>query len=266
MLSIIILTHGQVHLTKECLESIIQHTVGEYELILVDNNSPDNTLEYLNNIKKQLEGKRTVHVLHNKENKGFSGGVNPALQISSGEYIALVNNDIVVTPGWNRKLSNALINNKGLGIVVAATNLCGNDAMVKHARYKTMKEMQIFASEWAEENEGRLLKLPMVGFYCIMFSRKLYQEIGELDERFYPGYFEDDDYCIRTRLAGYFCGAAMDCFVHHNHQGTFRTMNGVGSIVLKNKRVFEEKWGVTATLGDGSYKYIDTILERENKK
>jgi GT2 family glycosyltransferase len=88
--------------------------------------------------------------------------------------------------------------------------------------------------------------------------------VGLFDEAFSPGYFEDDDYCIRTRRAGYRLTLCLDAFVHHAHEGTFRSMDRgtIGQVIARNKCYFESKWGVTWTGSEGQYAYIDEAVRK----
>jgi glycosyltransferase involved in cell wall biosynthesis len=97
--SIIILTCNQLEYTKKCLESILQNTDGPYELIIVDNGSTDGTVEFLESeISKKGEDVR-IKIIKNNANKGFAGGNNQGMAVASGDYILLMNNDVVVAPG-----------------------------------------------------------------------------------------------------------------------------------------------------------------------
>ena len=93
--SIIILTYNNLNYTKECLDSIKKYTKeGTYEIIIVDNNSTDGTVEYL---KSQPD----LKVIYNKENMGFPKGCNQGISLASNSNdILLLNNDTIVTNNW----------------------------------------------------------------------------------------------------------------------------------------------------------------------
>lgn len=100
--SIILLTYNQLDYTKLCIESIRKFTPkGQYEIIVVDNNSNDGTVEY-------LKAQEDLRVIYNDYNAGFPKGCNQGIEISKGESILLLNNDTIVTPNWLNNLDSVL--------------------------------------------------------------------------------------------------------------------------------------------------------------
>jgi len=97
--SIIILTYNQLQYTKKCIESIFQNTRKPFELIVVDNGSTDGTVEYLESEVRDRNRTVVIKIIKNSENKGFAGGNNQGIAAATGDYILLMNNDVVVTPG-----------------------------------------------------------------------------------------------------------------------------------------------------------------------
>ena len=103
--SIVILAHGELELTRACLDSIAAHTPERHELILVDNGSPDGTAAFL---ERYAAEHGHVRVVLNRRNAGFAAGCNQGLALSRGDAVLLLNNDTLVTPGWLGRLRRAL--------------------------------------------------------------------------------------------------------------------------------------------------------------
>jgi GT2 family glycosyltransferase len=84
----------------------------------------------------------------------------------------------------------------------------------------------------------------MVALFCAAMRRDVWEKVGELDERFEVGMFEDDDYCRRARKAGFEIRCLRDCFVHHWHQASFRLLGDeeYQRVYESNRRRFQEKW------------------------
>lgn len=78
-----------------------------------------------------------------------------------------------------------------------------------------------------------------------MLRRRVWEDIGELDEKYGMGFFEDDDYSMRAKKKGYSLACAEDVFVHHHLSASFNTMADERRRELfeRNKRYFESKWG-----------------------
>jgi GT2 family glycosyltransferase len=89
--SIVILMGNRHDMTRRCVESIFRHTYEAFELVMVDNGSTDGTLDYLENVTQS-------RIIKNSENRGFAAGNNQGMAVAQGDYILLLNNDIIVTP------------------------------------------------------------------------------------------------------------------------------------------------------------------------
>jgi len=241
--SIIMLTHNKLPLTHLCMESLYLHTsYPNFEVIIVDNASQDGTQAYLASLSQILPNLR---VILNEQNKGFAGANNQGIMHSCGDYIVLLNNDVIVTPGWLTRLIGYLERDPYVGMVGPVTNSAGNEQMIR-ADYTNLEELEAFAKRRAREYAGRYFQIPMLGMFCVVFRRKLLDEVGLLDERFGLGTFEDDDFCHRVKLKGYKLICAEDVFIHHFGKATMSKLGDKGYLKLfeHNRRLFEKKWGV----------------------
>ena len=96
--SVIIPSWNQLEFTRQCIAALVRHTRRPWELIAVDNGSTDGTALYLSGV--QDAAAVPVIVISNKENRGFPAAINQGLQQARGEYLVLLNNDVVVTDAW----------------------------------------------------------------------------------------------------------------------------------------------------------------------
>ena len=110
--SIIIPCWGQLEFTRQCLAALKSHTRRPWELIIVDNGSTDGTPDYLAGVSDMAN--MPVTVITNATNRGFPAAVNQGLKAARGEYLVLLNNDVIVTDGWLEQL---------IGLVNAKTGL-----------------------------------------------------------------------------------------------------------------------------------------------
>lgn len=238
--SIIVLTHNKLDFTQACIDSIRRHTAPRtYELIVVDNASHDGTATWL------CEQPDIVPIL-NPTNVGFPAGCNQGLRVARGDHILLLNNDTVVTPHWLEHLLTCLESDGRIGAVGPLTSSASYYQSIP-TTYRNAQEMDAFAWDVHKQNRGQWeRRLKLVGF-CILIKRAVIDVIGELDERFSPGNFEDDDLSLRVLLAGYDLVLCRDVFIHHAGSVTFREAATAFSDMLQvNAQKFSEKWGFVA--------------------
>jgi len=242
LVSIVIVTYNNLNYTIECIESIIRKTAyPNYEIIIVDNNSTDDTPKYLKNLQENYDN---IHVILNDENYGFAKGNNIGIQNSSGEYIILLNNDTVVTRGWLTNLIKHLQRDDSLAMVGPVTNSIGNEAKI-NVDYNSIEDMDWFAEQYTSMNFNKLYTdINVLAMFCVAIKRSIIEEIGYLDESFGIGMFEDDDYSLRVIDKGYKIACAEDVFIHHYGSASFRKLQDekYRLIFEENKKKFEDKW------------------------
>lgn len=237
--SIVILTYNKLKYTKQCIESIRSNTKkGTYELIVVDNCSNDGTKEWLKNQDDIIN-------VFNDKNLGFPKGCNKGIKISTGESILLLNNDVVVTENWLSNLTTCLYSSPKVGAVGSVSNSCPYYQAIE-TDYKSITEMQNFAQKYnTSDNNKWEERLKLIGF-CMLIKKEVIQKIGLLDEIFSPGNYEDDDYSIRIRSAGYKLMLCKDTFIHHYGGTSFKENNEYSRLLKDNEVKFKEKWGFTS--------------------
>jgi GT2 family glycosyltransferase len=157
--------------------------------------------------------------------------------------LVLLNNDTMVPPGWLSRLAGHL-DEPSVGLVGAVTNRSGNEAQIE-VPYRTVGEFLEFAAALARNCERRAFDIRVATMFCAAMRRDVYERVGMLDERFAVGLFEDDDYSMRVREAGYRVVCAEDTFVHHFGQVSLgdAAAGDYGALFHANRRQWEEKWG-----------------------
>ncbi len=248
--SIVILCYnGLVESTRPCLESIIANTpLDSYELIVVDNASVDGTAEYLETFAAQHAN---VRIQLNDTNKGYAAGNNDGIRLAHGQYVILLNNDTLLPDGWLHRLLNLFNEQPDVGMVGPVTNSAGNE---QHIELKGLNEKNFeeIAAVYVERHKGVWFTTEKLGFFCVAIRRTLFEKIGYLDETFGLGMFEDDDYCIRAKKAGFSLAVVEDCFVYHKGSVSFRKLADRDYVELfnKNRGYFFEKHGTLWTYTD----------------
>ncbi len=156
----------------------------------------------------------------------------------------LLNNDTIVTTGWLRRLLLALHGDAKIGLVGPCSNFVGSEQQIE-VGYESPTGLDAFAWEWGKANDAKLVESSRLIGFCLLIRRDVIETVGQLDERFGVGCFEDDDYCLRTIKAGWRAVIAQDAFVHHFGGRTF-VANGfdLAAILRENGRRFRDKWGL----------------------
>ena len=188
-----------------------------HEIILVDDGSTDGTRDWLHGLTAPPGPFR---VLLNEHNLGYAGANNHGAALAQGEFLALLNNDLVLTPGW---LEPLLAVHRRLG---PRAGLVGNIQL--NARTGTVDHAGIFINHQGKPEHTRSLPLgrrfrPLdawrpadaVTGACAVVRRDLFTRLGGFDEGFVNG-GEDVDLCLRSHAAGAVSAVALRSVVRHH--------------------------------------------------
>lgn len=202
--AIIVLTWNGKELTLDCLDSLSRLTYENTALFLVDNASTDGTVQA---VRERYGG--TVTIIRNGENLGFSRGNNAGIAAALGaghDMIMLLNNDTVVDPDLIAPLVDTMERSPGAGIVGPKIYyytppdhiwFAGGEVVLWRgvARHIGIREKD--AGQYNEERD-----VDYITGCALLARREVFERIGMLDHT-YRAYFEDTDFCMRARRAGY---------------------------------------------------------------
>lgn len=262
MTSIIILSYNTKEYTRMCVQSIRKYTNPQsYEIIVVENGSKDGSLNW-------LLAQPDIHLVVNDENAGFPRGCNQGLRIAQGEELLLLNSDIIVTPRWLEQLKTALYSSDDVGAVGCMSNECPETQKIDVSYGDNLDDMLLFAEKYNHSNASCWHKMPMLMGFCFLFRREIYETIGELDEKFTPGNYEDDDYSLRIRKAGWKLLLCKDTFIHHFGKSSFLASSNskekeeksrrYNHLLEKNRQYFLQKWNLSEKYGI-VHKFVEEI-------
>lgn len=243
LVSIIILCCNELEYTRLCIESVLKHSRNPYELVIVDNGSSDGTAAYLDELTHHA-GPERVTVIRNETNRGFAAGCNQAIAQAQGCYLVFLNNDTVVTSDWLSGLvAGALHDWPNVGLVGPLSNYAPPPQHVV-GEYPSLDALEPFTAKLRRRNAGKALQVGRLTGFCLLVRREVIEQIGGFDERYGTGFFEDDDFCVRARQAGFRLLLATDIFIHHFGSRTFNGLHLDGRAQLqKNLEQFRQKWG-----------------------
>ena len=240
--SIIILTWNGIEYTKKCLDTLKKHTeYNDYKIIIVDNGSTDGTVEYL----KSLDN---ISLIINPVNIGFVRGNNQAIKETDPDSdIILLNNDTEILTSqkkWIQNLHNTAYSKQDIGII--GCRLQRPSGMLQHAGaympIKTFWGQQIGSEEMDINQYPFTHEVECVAFACVYIKRELINKIGVLSEDYFS-YYEDTDYCLTAREAGYktvCCGAVT--IIHHENVSTKENKVSHSDLFETSQKTFKKKW------------------------
>jgi GT2 family glycosyltransferase len=215
--------------TREMISTI--YTKYPYKLLLIDNGSTDGTREFFTKLKEV----ENIDVTLFKENIGvgpaWNYGIQRAIRKYDSRYFFIPNNDILLHPDTIDTLLETV---KDENIALAtATDISG----------KVNTALDVLSLPMPSHEE--LTEAPE--FSCFMLKKETIEKIGYFDEKFFPAYFEDNDYHYRIRLAG--LNASKTNRAIYFHYGS-RTIKDNGQIrdtanygYTINREYYKEKWG-----------------------
>lgn len=236
--SLVIPTYNNLEYTKTCLNSIRKYNDrGTYEIIIVDNNSTDGTVEWL---KEQTD----INVIFNNENKGFPVGCNQGITIAEkSNDIFLLNNDTVIMQNSIFNLRMALYSEENIGATGAVSNNVSYYQQIEEqfSDFDGYSQYSLKNNIPDEERYERRVKL--IGF-AMLIKRSVLNKVGLLDERFTPGNFEDDDLSFRILKEGFELLLCRDSFILHFGSVSFgeKPLEYI-NLFKENSNKFKEKWG-----------------------
>jgi O-antigen biosynthesis protein len=219
-LSIVVLAWNKMELTRRCVESIRSGTRGVHELIVVDNASSDGGADYALAAADKA--------VMNTENVGFAAGNNSGLAVATGKYIAFVNNDTVMPPGWDLPITQTLDTEARVGMVLPAVTAAGNPVTVR-----------------TEPGESVDALLPFGEFpsgVVVVLRRSQLEALGGWNEGYERASGEDLDLAFTVWAHGLDVALDTRVLVEHVSQASMREVPGLTALYRRNLATFLDRW------------------------
>lgn len=249
--------------TIECLKSVSKINYSNYEVIVVDNASGDGSVATIRRVFP------AVTLIENKSNLGFAAGNNVGIRYAldkGADFILLLNNDTTV----DADLLNELV--AAYGTIPVAAFLGGKiffydkpDIIQYYGgRYSESHILEGHHNGEGEKDDGRfndVIESEYITGCAIFAHRSLLENIGLLDERFFV-YWEDGDWCLRAKSAGFKNYVIPGAKLWHK---VSRSTGGGSPIstfyVTRNRILFAKKHGYEVHFIMWSYYLISKVLK-----
>ncbi len=201
---------------QPCLESLVNRGKIDKEVIVVDNGSEDDSVEF---VKSHFP---EVRVIALDQNRGFAGAVNQGIQQARGNFVAVLNNDTIVAPDWLEVMCNFLKENPEVGFVASKILSCDESDVLDSVGHGITRSGYTFnigngvknANQY--NNPEEVFGAPAA---AAVYRKSMLQDIGGFDEDFFM-YLEDVDLSFRARLWGYKAMMVPGAVVRHVGAGT----------------------------------------------
>jgi GT2 family glycosyltransferase len=242
LVSILIPCCGMREYTKLLLPSLLKHTRPPFELLFLDVGSLDGTAEYLEGLAAGLPNVR-IEIVRAALDLDIPTATREALTKARGDYIALLNNDTVVTNGWLNQLLGLVNMSPAIGMVGPMSNYAAPPQHVESIPYRISPRnsgpgvksapqselldiavVERFASEFRETNKGKWLETERLGGFCLLLKRDVIRRAtnqGQLDKWTDLSLFDTDILSSKAREAGFTLAVCRDLFIHHFGTRTF---------------------------------------------
>ncbi|MCH6269417.1 glycosyltransferase family 2 protein [Neobacillus citreus] len=216
MISVIIINWNGINHLEKCLSSVEAQTYKNYEIIFVDNNSKDNSIQYVK------DNYPNIKIIKLDDNYGFCKANNIGIKSSNGQFIALLNNDTEVDKDWLLELVKPIKREKNIKFVASRMMLfkdrgkidnIGVDytisgSVIERGRFQKLSNEHIVEKETLIACAGAAL-----------YNKDFFDEIGWFDEDFFYSY-EDIDLSLRAYLYGGKGAYAPRSIVYHKLSAT----------------------------------------------
>lgn len=242
--SVVVPTAGATRRLELALRAVAAYTrAGAYEVVVIDDASPDAAA-----VERALRPHPGVRLERSGHNRGFSASVNAGVKLCRAPKILVLNDDVVVTPGWLDALAARLDADSAVAWVGPTSNDTGDEASID-AAYESLDELVAFAAR----QHGEPREVDKLALHCALLRRSSFEAVGGLDEGYLRGMFEDDDLSMALRARGQRLLLSPETYVHHAAGATLRTLSPLAYFACfeLNRRRFERRWQVRWRVREG---------------
>lgn len=197
--SVVLLNYNGMIYIRNCVQSVLQSDYENFEAIIVDNNSTDNSIDL---IEDEFKNDDRVNIIRSNENLGYAASNNLAARYARGSYLAFLNIDTIVEAKWLDELAQLLECDNTIGVAQPILLSLSNSSIYDSAGdyIDFFGNCFILGGGWEEKDNGQYDTVHDI-FSAWFTRRELVEEIGLFDEDFFMNY-EDIDFCWRVRLYG----------------------------------------------------------------
>lgn len=247
LVSIVILTYNSEKYIEDCLRSVEEQTYKNIEVIVIDNNSEDNTIKIVRRI--QGEFKRGFKIILNNKNLGYSKGNNIGIKESKGEYVVVLNPDVVLDKNYIQEIVNEFEKDPKIGSNQGKYYQLNNGTKTKiidTVGFKFFESGRLIDEGQGDEDVGQYeekREIFGVNGNAAAYRRMTLNDIKYKEEYFDEDFFfsaEDFDLAWRSKSGGWKCIYVPQAILWHDRTSS-KTISG-GWKEFKKTRKLQSLW------------------------
>ncbi len=210
---LVIINYNTLKYLKECIVSIKKNTQYPFNIIVVDNGSNDGSVQFL----KRLKG---ITLITNQENQGYARACNQGIMVGEGEFVVILNSDIIVSPGWLTSMVNIAKSDKQIGVV--GPKMVDERNKLVGAGVTKLNQFCSSRGTGLVDQVGLFDKTEdcySVGGACYLINREALRKVGRFDESYFF-YYEETDLSLRMLEKGYRVVYSPEARITHFQEGS----------------------------------------------
>ena len=236
LVSVIIVNYNRAELLQRCLESLLAPQGADFEVIVVDNGSADDSAAVAEAFAARAPF--PVRLIRNESNLGFCAANNQGIRASGAPFVALLNNDAEAEPGWLGHLLSAFAD-PGVGMAASKIVVHEDPRVIDKAGHLIYLDGQNRGRGTGEIDRGQYDRTEEVlwpdGCAC-MYRRAMLDEIGLFDEDLFA-YGDDAELGLRARIAGWRCLYVPQAVARHHRGATLGVASPRRIALIERNRV-----------------------------
>jgi len=225
---VVVPVFNQLSYTVGCLESLNTAGIPDSQIIVVDNGSTDGTDQF-------LAARSELRVIRNPQNRGCGFAWNQGAQASSALWTVVLNNDVLIAPGWIEGLIGFAEEEQ---IDVVSPAMCEGEH-----NYDLPKHAEVFIRRMS-----KVRRPGIASGVCFMVHRRVFNAVGFFDDDPLLGGYEDDEFFRRARQAGFRLAVTGRAFLHHFGSVTQKSIQAgrdPAKRSLGDRTYYRKKYGLT---------------------
>ncbi|OPH59947.1 hypothetical protein BC351_18665 [Paenibacillus ferrarius] len=263
--SIVVPVNQDFNILTLFTESLMKSIGPSSQIIFINDGSGPKVQELLERLQREAPAGVKIEIIRHEYPRGCAVSINEALSTVEGDYIHLLDSDIILNPNWQEKMEATLNSSPTIGMA-GGVLLYPQTGGIQHCgiTFADTIGRHLFLNATLEDIPREIFEVQMVVFAMFTMKREVFEKVGYLDEKFFNGY-EDFDYQMRAKAAGYSTVINPEIRAYHweRSSGIHRSFNRKNNLAR-----FWKKWGndIYSDIWDFTLSNLKSRLSSNNLK